>query len=138
MAARRRLFGILMAVSFAAVTIVAAGLATWWVIVPPAIMLAGYVTLLREAARADAELRQARGPAASDSRAHRPVSARPVSVSAGGAAADPVADAVVEPVAGPVAVAEDAGTAEVVDITSRVDEELYDQYADAKLRAVGD
>jgi hypothetical protein len=137
MAARRRLFGILVAAAFAAVTIVAAGLATWWVIVPPALMLAGYVRLLREAARADAELRHARSAAATGSGAHRPVGAT-VGSSVGGAAAYPVADAGVEPMAGPVAVGEDAGTAEVVDITSRVNEELYDQYADAKLRAVGD
>jgi hypothetical protein len=28
--------------------------------------------------------------------------------------------------------------AEIIDITGRVGEEFYDQYADAKLRAVGD
>jgi hypothetical protein len=31
-----------------------------------------------------------------------------------------------------------APDAEVIDITGRVGEEFYDQYADAKLRAVGD
>jgi hypothetical protein len=31
-----------------------------------------------------------------------------------------------------------ATDAEVIDITARVNEEFFDQYADAKLRAVGD
>ena len=146
MAARRRLFGILVALAFAATTIAIAGLATWWVVVPPAGMLAGYVLLLREAARADAEIWAAHDPAATAGRsAHRQVSARPVTRSAapaddqiGRQVAGRVADTGAGSVAGTLGGAEETGTADVVDIMSRVDEELYDQYADAKLRAVGD
>ena len=142
MAARRRLFGILVALAFAATTIAVAGLATWWVVVPPAGMLAGYVLLLREAARADAEIWETRGAAATAGRAaDRQVSARPVAGSAaraGDQVRSPVAGSVAATVAGTARGADEAGTADVVDIMSRVDEELYDQYADAKLRAVGD
>jgi hypothetical protein len=46
------------------------------------------------------------------------------------------ADAV--PAPAPVPVAEPAPDAQIIDITGRVGEEFYDQYADAKLRAVGD
>jgi hypothetical protein len=137
MAARRRLFGILTALAVSAAAIATAGLATWWVVAPPAGMLAGYVLLLREAARADAELTAARASAATADGAgragHR---ARPV---AGSVA--PAVDQVSSTAAGTKAApagAEASATAEVVDIMSRVDEELYDQYADAKLRAVGD
>jgi hypothetical protein len=137
MAARRRLFGILTALAVSAAAIAAAGLATWWVVAPPAGMLAGYVLLLREAARADAELTTARGSAATADGAGRAgYRARPV---AGSVA--PAVDQVNSTVAGTKAAAagaEASATAEVVDIMSRVDEELYDQYADAKLRAVGD
>ena len=33
------------------------GLAAWWVVVPPTVMLLGYTALLREAAKADATVR---------------------------------------------------------------------------------
>ena len=95
MAARRRLFGILVALAFAATTIAVAGLATWWVVVPPAGMLAGYVILLREAARADAEIWAAHdATATAGPSAHRQVSARPVTRSAA-----PADDQVRRPVA---------------------------------------
>jgi len=137
MAARRRLFCMLTALAVAAATIAAAGLATWWVLAPPAGMLAGYVLLLREAARADAEPPAARGSAATADRAGRTgYRARPVAGTVAPVVEQmhgTVADAQAVP-----AVVEASATAEVVDIMSRVDEELYDQYADAKLRAVGD
>jgi hypothetical protein len=85
-------------------------LAAWWVVLPPAVMLIGYVALLREASRADAERRWA---AVEQTRAARPA-------------------APVVPVPVP------APDAEIIDITARVNDDLYDQVADAKLRAVGD
>jgi hypothetical protein len=93
-------------------------LAAWWVVLPPAVMLIGYVALLREASRADAERRWA---AVEQTRAARP--------------AAPVAPVV--PVV-PVPVPVPAPDAEIIDITARVNDDLYDQVADAKLRAVGD
>jgi hypothetical protein len=86
-----------------------------WVVVPPSVMLLSYVALLREAAKADAERREA-------ARTH---TARTV------AAAPPAAPPAPVPAPG----------AEVIDISASLSpagEEFYDQYADAKLRAVGD
>ena len=93
-------------------------LAAWWVVVPPSVMLLSYMSLLREAAKADAEQREL-------ARAH---AARTVAV------APPAA---VPPAAPPAPVPD----AEVIDISASLGpagEEFYDQYADAKLRAVGD
>jgi hypothetical protein len=96
------------------------GLAAWWVMVPPTVMLLGYLALLREAAKADAERReQARS--------------QPTQVAAGPLA--PVAPPATAPAPPP------APDAEIIDISASVahgGEEFYDQYADAKLRAVGD
>ncbi len=179
MAARRRLLWILVVFACAAVTIAAAGLAAWWVAAPPACMLAGYVLLLREAARADAERAKPALPHAESAHAGLADGAlddtghdtglddtwlddsalgdaglddaglddaglgqvRGAVARAGGGVrrrAGAMAETVAGPAVSPVPDTEDAGTANVVDITARVDEELYDQYADAKLRAVGD
>jgi len=115
--ARRRLLGMLVVLAIGSGVLAEMQLAAWWVIVPPSVMLVGYLLLLREASRADAERRSV----------PRTRPAAPVPV-----AADPVAAPV------PVPVAEPAPDAQIIDITGRVGEEFYDQYADAKLRAVGD
>jgi hypothetical protein len=112
MSARRRLLMLLAALAVVSCALAVTQLAAWWVIVPPAVMLVGYVVLLREAAQADAERRR--------ELVRTRVAPAPVSV--------PV------PVLAP--------EAEIIDISaSRAQgdqEQLYDQYADAKLRAVGD
>jgi len=95
-------------------------LAAWWVVVPPSVMLLSYMGLLREAAKADAERREV-------ARTH---AARTVATAPPAAASPPAPPA---PVPAP--------DAEVIDISaslSPVGEEFYDQYADAKLHAVGD
>ncbi len=99
-------------------------LAAWWVVVPPSVMLLGYMALLREAAKADAERRElARlSPARARSSVASPLAASPPAAS---------------PAAGPAP----APDADVIDISASLGpagEEFYDQYADAKLRAVGD
>jgi len=91
-------------------------MAAWWVIVPPSFMLLGYMVLLREASRADAERREL-----ARTREAAPA-ARPAAPARAPAAAPPP-------------------DAEVIDISGSLTpagEEFYDQYADAKLRAVGD
>ena len=108
-------------------------LAAWWVILPPTVMLLGYVLLLREASRADAERRSLQQ---TRSAASVPVAGAAAPVAAAPVAAAPVAAAPVAAEAAPVAVP--APDAQIIDITGRVGEEFYDQYADAKLRAVGD
>lgn len=120
LAARRRLLGMLLALATGATALAVTQMAAWWVILPPAVMLLGYLALLREASKADAERRSAER-----TRKATPVTAAPVTV----------AKAAVPEV---VPVTVPAPDAEVIDITGRVGEEFYDQYADAKLRAVGD
>jgi N-acetyl-gamma-glutamylphosphate reductase len=90
------------------------------VVVPPTIMLLGYMGMLREAARADAERRELARTRATATAA----------VAAPKRAAPPVPAA---PVPGP--------DAEVIDISASLrvaGHKFYDQYADAKQRAVGD
>jgi hypothetical protein len=115
--ARRRLLGMLLVLAIGAGVLAVMKLAAWWVVLPPSVMLIGYIALLREASRADAERRSA---AFESARA----------ASGGATVAAPVA------AAAPAPVAAAAPDAEIIDITARV--ELYDQVADAKLRAVGD
>jgi hypothetical protein len=67
LAARRRLLALLLALEAAACALPALGLSAPWVAVPPTIMLAGYLMLLREASRADRELAEREAAAA---RAH--------------------------------------------------------------------
>jgi hypothetical protein len=64
LAARRRLLGMLVVLESAAIALALLGLAAMWVIVPPTIMLAGYLLLLREAAHADVEHAQREAEAA--------------------------------------------------------------------------
>jgi hypothetical protein len=67
-AGRRRLLGMLIALEIAAVALAFLGLAALWVVVPPSIMLIGYVLLLREAAQADAERAKREAEAATRAR----------------------------------------------------------------------
>ena len=55
LAARRRLLLMLIGLEAAAIALAVLSLAAVWVVVPPTIMLAGYLLLLREAAQADAD-----------------------------------------------------------------------------------
>ena len=104
-------------------------MAAWWVVVPPSVMLLGYLLLLRAAARADAERREtASHPMARDAaEPARAQARRPATATAASAA--------------PVAPAAPASGAKIITIPPTpelAEEEIYDQYADAKLRAVGD
>lgn len=58
LAARRRLLLMLIGLEIAAVSLAVLALAAVWVVVPPTIMLVGYLLLLREAGKADAERAQ--------------------------------------------------------------------------------
>jgi hypothetical protein len=120
LSARRRLLGMLLMLVIGSGTLAFTELAAWWVIVPPSVMLLGYMALLREAAKADAERREVA----------RTQAARPAAV-----AAPPAAPPV------PATPPAPAPSAEVIEISASLapaGEEFYDQYADAKLRAVGD
>jgi hypothetical protein len=126
--ARRRMLMMLIVLSLVAVAMAFLRLAAWWVAIPPTVMLAGYMMLLREAARADAELRDRQ--AAALAKARERAEAKPDADTGAAPAAE--RSAAVAPPHEPLT------HAEVIDISARVSDQLYDQYADAKLRAVGD
>ncbi len=120
LAARRRLLYMLLVLAVGSGALAFTKMAAWWVMVPPTIMLLGYMGLLREAAKADAERREL---------ARTRVTA---------AAAVAAARRETAPAPAPPAPAPDA---EVIDISASLTsagQEFFDQYADAKLRAVGD
>ena len=109
LASRRRLLYLLLVLALGSGALAVTKMAAWWVVVPPTIMLLGYTGMLREAAKADAERREL---ARTRTRAAAP-SAPPAP----------------------------RREAEVIDISASLTsagQEFYDQYADAKLRAVGD
>jgi hypothetical protein len=103
----------LLTLSLASAVLAGTRMAAWWVIVPPSVMLVGYLLLLREAAKADAERREMA----------RYRMAREASV-ASAATAAPAAHV--------------ASAAKIVAFLPPPEEQIYDQYTDAKLRAVGD
>ena len=115
--ARRRLLTALVLLAAAAGTCTALKLTAWWVCIPPAVMLGMYLLLLREAAIADAE--RARWLAELEWRRAERERAYEVQAQA------PQAP-------------DEQPAAEVIDISARVGDMLYDQYADATVRAVGD
>lgn len=121
--ARRRMLLILITLTVAAIGITGLKMAAWWVAVPPILMLGGYLTLLREASRADRERTLLAAAAHRDEQRQRYAEEQ----SARRAAEVPAA-----PVVSP--------TARVIDISERVrdEDEIYDQYADGTRRAVGD
>ena len=129
--ARRRMFVMITILTAGAVGMAATHMAAWWVIVPPGIMLSGFMLVLREAARTDA------------ARTRR-LAATAVAARAGAEVGRPVRrDAVEGTVAAeaspaPVAEPEPTWSAEIIDISARLSDQLYDQYADAAVRAVGD
>lgn len=123
--ARRRMLLMITVLTAGAVGIAVTHLAASWVIIPPATMLGGFLMLLREAAHSDAV--RARRLGAQQARVSRPVRQ---------SAAESVVAA--EEVRAPVAEPTRSWTAEIIDISARIGDELYDQYADAAVRAVGD
>jgi hypothetical protein len=111
--ARRRLLTTLVLLAVAAASCTLLNLTSPWVCVPPAGMLGMYLLLLREAAIADAEnARRAEAAHAARQRAQAKARARQ------------------EQAPHP--------SAEIIDISARLGDQLYDQYADATVRAVGD
>jgi hypothetical protein len=106
-------------------------MAAWWVIVPPGIMLLGYLGLLRAASKADAEQRELARTRALAAEAAAAAAVVVVAAAAAAKRATPPAPAAPAP----------APDAEVIDISASLTvagHKFYDQYADAKLRAVGD
>jgi hypothetical protein len=115
MQSRRRLLTMLVTLMIASLTCTVTGLSPWWVLAPTGGMLGMYLLLLRESANADAELAQWQAQEHAAYREAARLRARE---------------------AWEAAQAEQ--TAEIIDISDRVGDQLYDQYADAAVRAVGD
>jgi hypothetical protein len=122
--ARRRMLTILVGLTLATALVAFSGLVQWWICVPPVAMLLLYVALLREIALADAEL-------ASKRQAWEAARAREAHQAARKAADWRLEQERSEPEA-------PEQTAEIIDISGRVGDQFYDQYADAAVRAVGD
>jgi len=142
LAARRRLLGMLTILEAAAVALFLLKLAALWVLIPPSIMLVGYLLLLREASHADAERAQ-REEEASRARARAEARARERASAERLAAAAPAAPAA--PVAPPApARYEDAGRDFAPGLAGKYttsegsDEDYRDEYPMQRLRAVGD
>jgi hypothetical protein len=133
--ARRRMFVMISILTAGAVGMAGTHMAAWWVIVPPGMMLGGFMLVLREAARSDAA--RARGLAATAVAARAGVEA---GTGAGQAVRRNAVEGVVAAEASPAPVAEPetSWSAEIIDISARLSDQLYDQYADAAVRAVGD
>jgi hypothetical protein len=109
--ARRRLLLMLVGLSVASGLLAWTRMAAWWVIVPPSVMLLGYLLMLREASKADAERREMARyrPDRAAAEARRSAGAR-----------------------------RPAPAAKIIAFLPPPEEQIYDQYTDAKLRAVGD
>jgi len=127
--ARRRMLGTLILLTAGAVAIAVTHVAAWWVIVPPGALLGGFLLLLRETARSDAE-RARRHADLTTRRPHADRESRAVPAAPAVAGPD-WAEVVAE-------VVETEFSAKIIDISARVTDQLYDQYTDAAERAVGD
>lgn len=104
---RRRLVGVCL-FFIVAVILAATGVTPWWVIAPPAVLLAGYLAMLRAARQIDAERRRM------------------------------YAEQPENPLSAPAEPAEPAAEVIPLSVAARERDELYDQYTDAGRRAVGD
>jgi len=115
-ARRRRRTSGLSLLLVASLIAVVSGLGPWWVVLPPILLLAGHLSLLRVAVGMDAARRQARLAAAR--------AARAASLAAEEASR---------------LEAEEAAHAQVIDLEARNrSRAVFDQYAEDGLRAVGD
>jgi hypothetical protein len=129
---RRRMLGMLITLSAVGAGLVYLRLAAWWIVIPPVALLGGYLLVLREAAHADAEARellavQARHAREAEARRKAEAEAAPGRTTGTSVPTGLIRDS-----------AETDQRAEIIDISERVGDQLYDQHADAKLRAVGD
>jgi hypothetical protein len=126
--ARRRLLGTLIALTVIAVGLAVTRIDAYWIVIPPTVLLTGYLVLLRQFAYIDAERADRAARIRGDeARAQEPAAAR-----------EPVA----APATGESGLGSDApaaqGAAEIIDISGRMGDQVYDQYSDAANRAVGD
>jgi hypothetical protein len=128
--ARRRLLSTLITLTVIAVGFAVTRIDAYWIVIPPTVLLTGYLVLLRKFTHIDAE-RARRADRIRDAEAGAQASQEPVA---------PV------PAAMPATGESDTGSgtpvapdgAEIIDISGRIGDQVYDQYSDAANRAVGD
>jgi hypothetical protein len=135
--ARRRMLTTLVVLTLGAIGIAVTHIAAWWVIVPPGVLMGGFLLLLREAARSDAARarRQARSTEPGQAEAGQAEAGRrrkPADRADKPEVFERIASTPDAPEPEP------APTAEIIDISARVSDQVYDQYTDAAERAVGD
>ena len=135
--ARRRMLTTLVLLTLGAIGIAVTHIAAWWVIVPPGVLLGGFLLLLREAARSDAaRARRQAGSAQSGQveagQAETGQRRRPQDREDEPEVFERIASTPEAPEPEP------APSAEIIDISARVNDQVYDQYTDAAERAVGD
>jgi hypothetical protein len=127
--ARRRMLIALIALTVIAGALAVTGAEAYWILIPPVTLLSGYLLLLRKFTQFDAErARAARIRRAGQVRTGQtPTTSQEPVPTAAGPSAEPVPD-----------VAAASSGAEIIDISGRIGDQFYDQYADAANRAVGD
>jgi hypothetical protein len=153
--ARRRLLMMLATLEIAATALALTSLAAVWVVIPPTVMLVGYLLLLREAAKADTERAKHEAEAAAHARERASARARAArrATPVDGTSTEGVA-AAAEALAARLAAApvpadyEDAGRDFAPGLAGKyttsnadadlADEDYYDSYEAPRLRAVGD
>jgi hypothetical protein len=132
--ARRRLLTTLVTLTVIAVALVVTRIDADWIVIPPAVLLAGYLALLRRFAHIDAErarrAARTRHAAARAGAGQEPASPEPLPGTPA-TGTEPDLDGAPEAPEAP-------GGAEIIDISGRIGDQVYDQYADAAHRAVGD
>jgi len=154
--ARRRMLATLVALTAGALAIAVAHVAATWVIVPPSVMLAAFLMLLRAVARIDAKRiappTSAAHATASTVAGQEPHTAPPTAHTRAtayapnaehSAAPSPRPNAEprweqAQPGWLPSAAPDWTPSAEIIDLSGRMRDQVYDQYSDAAERAVGD
>jgi hypothetical protein len=127
--ARRRMLTALIALTVIAGALAVTRTNAYWILIPPATLLSGYLLLLRKFTQFDAQrARAAQLRHAGQARtAQEPAASQEPVPAAAGPGHQPVPD-----------VAAASNGAEIIDISGRVGDQFYDQYADMADRAVGD
>jgi hypothetical protein len=126
--ARRRLLTTLVTLTVIAVALAVIRVDAYWIIIPPAALLSGYLLLLRHVTQFDAERARRTARIRHDAQVQ---AAQEPSTSQVPVAGAPDHESVPDQPAAP-------GSAEIIDISGRIGDQVYDQYSDAANRAVGD
>jgi hypothetical protein len=126
--ARRRLLTTLITLTVIAVALAVVRVDAYWIIIPPTALLSGYLVLLRKFTQFDAERARREARIRQDALVRATQEPGTSQVPATGAP-----DHESAPDAPPA-----PGSAEIIDISGRIGDQVYDQYADAANRAVGD